>query len=45
MAAGLAKHPIEELLLVGVQEGWLNIRSGKGASKHYSLAEPALGEI
>jgi KaiC/GvpD/RAD55 family RecA-like ATPase len=45
MAAGLAKHRIEQLKLDGVQQGWLQIRSGKRNTKYYSLAEPTLGEL
>ncbi|MGA7238577.1 MAG: DnaB-like helicase N-terminal domain-containing protein [Bryobacteraceae bacterium] len=45
MAAGLAKHRIAEFLLDGVEKGWLTVRSGKGAAKHYSLSEVTLGEI
>src|SRR5262249_20160107 len=45
MAAGLAKHRIAELLVEGVQNGWLQIKSGKRNAKPYSLAEPTLGEI
>jgi archaellum biogenesis ATPase FlaH len=45
MAAGLPKNQIAQLLLDGVQQGWLQIKSGKRNAKHYSLAEPILGEI
>ena len=45
MAAGLAKHRIAQLLLDGVQQGWLEIHPGRRNAKYYSLAEPTLGEI
>jgi archaellum biogenesis ATPase FlaH len=45
MTAGLPKHRIAELLLEGVRQGWLQMRLGKRNAKHYSLAEPTLGEI
>lgn len=45
MAAGLPKHRIAQLLLDGVQQGWLQMKSGKRNSKLYALAEPTLGEI
>ncbi len=45
MAAGLGKTRIEQLLLDGVQQGWLQMRVGKRNAKFYSLAEPTLAEI
>ncbi len=45
MAAGLGKTRIEQLLLDGVKQGWLQMTVGKRNGKHYSLAEPTLSEI
>jgi KaiC/GvpD/RAD55 family RecA-like ATPase len=45
MAAGLPKHRAAQLLLDGVQQGWLQLSAGKHNAKRYSLAQPTLGEI
>jgi hypothetical protein len=45
MAADLGKTWIEQQLLNGVQQDWLQIKSGKRNAKLYSLKEPTLGEI
>jgi KaiC/GvpD/RAD55 family RecA-like ATPase len=45
MAAGLPKNRIAQLLVDGVQQGWLQMKSGKHNAKYYSLVEPVLGEI
>jgi len=40
MAAGLPKYRIEQLLVEGVQNGWIQVQSGARRSKHYSLVVP-----
>jgi archaellum biogenesis ATPase FlaH len=45
MAAGIGKTRVEQLLIEGVQQGWLDVHSGKRTAKKYSLAEPELGTL
>jgi KaiC/GvpD/RAD55 family RecA-like ATPase len=44
-AAGVGKTRVEQLLVEGEKQGWLEVKPGKRNAKLYSLAEPELGEI